>query len=133
DDTEYCISAIPLDGYVKLLDERDCTVSWSERDRAFNRQSIPKRIAILAAGPGFNLLFAIAAYWIIFMTGIPGLKPVVGAVEPGSLAASAGLREGELITAVGGREVSTWERATLAILDDMLKRGEIRLSVSGQE
>lgn len=133
DDTEYCISAIPLGGYVKLLDERDCAVSWSERERAFNRQSVPKRIAILAAGPGFNLLFAVAAYWIMFMTGIPGLKPVVGAVEPGSLAATAGLRGGELITAVGDRDVSTWERATLAMLDEMLRHGEIGLRVAEGE
>jgi regulator of sigma E protease len=108
DQTEYCLSAIPLGGYVKLLDERDCAVTFAERGRAFNRQSAMARIAILLAGPAFNLLFAIVAYTIMFMSGVPGMKPVVGAVEAGSLAATAGLREGDTIVAVGDRVVLTW-------------------------
>ena len=67
DQTEYCVSAIPLGGYVKLLDERDCAVSFAERDRAFNRQSGAVRIAILFAGPAFNLVFAVLAYALMFM------------------------------------------------------------------
>ncbi len=136
DQTEYCLSAIPLGGYVKLLDERDCAVTFAERGRAFNRQSAMARIAILLAGPAFNLLFAIVAYTIMFMSGVPGMKPVVGAVEAGSLAATAGLREGDTIVAVGDRVVLTWESATLGMLDGMLANGEIRLAVSdasGQE
>lgn len=133
DDTEYCISAIPLGGYVKLLDERDCAVTFAERGRAFNRQPVPSRLAILAAGPVFNLLFAVVAYWIMFVSGIPGLKPVVGTVDPQSIAASAGLREGDTIAAVSSRRVNTWESATLAMLDDMLAYGEIRLSVVGPD
>lgn len=136
DQTEYCLSAIPLGGYVKLLDERDCAVTFTERGRAFNRQSAPARIAILSAGPAFNLLFAIVAYAIMFMSGVPGMKPVVGAVEPDSLAATAGLRDGDLVVAVGDRPVLTWESATLAMLDGMLADGSIRLAVrdaSGQE
>lgn len=136
DDTEYCLSAIPLGGYVKLLDERDCAVTFAERGRAFNRQSASARIAILSAGPAFNLLFAIVAYTVMFMTGVPGMKPVVGVVESGSVAATAGLRDGDTIVAVGDRAVLTWETATLAILDRMLADGAIRLTVtdaSGQE
>ena len=72
DQTEYCLSAIPLGGYVKLLDERDCAVTFAERGRAFNRQSAGARIAILAAGPAFNLLFAIVAYTVMFVSGVPG-------------------------------------------------------------
>lgn len=130
DQTEYCLSAVPLGGYVKLLDERDCPVSFGERDRAFNRQSAGARIAILSAGPVFNLLFAILAYTFMFISGVPGMKPVVGPVEAGSLAASAGLREGDTIVAVGDRRVFTWEGATVAMLDGMLADGSIKLGVA---
>jgi regulator of sigma E protease len=129
DQTEYCLSAIPLGGYVKLLDERDCPVSFAERGRAFNRQSALSRIAILAAGPAFNLLFAIFAYTVMFVGGVPGMKPVVGPVDTGSLAADAGLREGDTLVAVGDRRVFTWEGATVAMLDGMLGEGAIRLAV----
>ncbi|MEQ1801768.1 MAG: RIP metalloprotease RseP [Gammaproteobacteria bacterium] len=129
DQTEYCLSAIPLGGYVKLLDERDCAVTFAERGRAFNRQSAASRIAILSAGPAFNLLFAILAYTVMFISGVPGMKPVVGPVEAGSMAATAGLREGDTIVAVGNRRVFTWEGATVAMLDGMLADGAIRLAV----
>jgi regulator of sigma E protease len=129
DQTEYCVSAIPLGGYVKLLDERDCAVTFAERGRAFNRQPAAARIAILFAGPAFNLLFAILAYTVMFIGGVPGMKPVVGPVEAGSLAATAGLREGDMIVAVGERRVFTWEGATVAMLDGMLADGTIRLAV----
>lgn len=132
DQTEYCLSALPLGGYVKLLDERDCAVTFAERGRAFNRQSPPVKIAILAAGPAFNLLFAIVAYAVMFMTGVPGMKPVIGTVTPGSVAATAGLHDGDRIVAVGDRPVLTWESATLAMLDDMLADGAIRLDVVGK-
>jgi regulator of sigma E protease len=132
DQTEYCLSAIPLGGYVKLLDERDCAVSFAERDRAFNRQSGLTRMAILFAGPAFNLVFALLAYTLMFMHGVPGIRPVVGVVELESVAASAGLREGDTIVSVGGRPVLTWESATLGILDELLANGAIRLEVSGE-
>jgi len=130
DQTEYCLSAIPLGGYVKLLDERDCPVSFAERHRAFNRQSAPARIAILSAGPLFNLAFAVVAYTVMFVSGVPGMKPVIGAVEDGSVAARAGLRAGDTILTVGDRQVGTWESATLAILDGILSEGAVRLAVA---
>ncbi|MCC5794394.1 MAG: RIP metalloprotease RseP [Chromatiales bacterium] len=133
DNTEYCISAIPLGGYVKLLDERDCAVTLAERDRAFNRQPIPARIAVLFAGPGFNLAFAVLAYWLMFMVGVPGLKPMVGNIQADSTAEVAGLRDGDTITAVGGRPVATWEGAIIAMLDSMLGEGEIRLTLADQQ
>jgi regulator of sigma E protease len=131
DQTEYCISAIPIGGYVKLLDERDCDVPPEEQIRAFNRQPIMSRIAILFAGPALNFVFAILAYWCMFVVGIPGAKPVVGAVDEGSVAAAAGLRAGDRILAVGRRPVSTWEGAVLAMLDEMLGQGDIPLRVGG--
>ena len=130
DNTEYCLSAVPLGGYVKLLDERDCPVTFAERDRAFNRQSAGVRIAILSAGPAFNLLFAILAYTLMFMSGVPDMKPVVGPVEPGSMAATAGLREGDTIVGVGDQPVAAWGAATMAMLDGMLADGAIRLAVA---
>jgi regulator of sigma E protease len=132
DETEYCLSAIPLGGYVKLLDERDCAVTFSERERAFNRQPIPARIAILAAGPGFNLAFAVLAYWLMFVVGVPGARPMIGPVTPESPAAGAGLEAGDMITRVGGRAVATWEGAIIGMLDSMLADGEIRLVVRGE-
>jgi regulator of sigma E protease len=133
DATEYCVSAIPFGGYVKLLDERDCPVAYAEQGRAFNRQPVPARIAILAAGPALNFLFAIVAYWAMFMLGVPGTKPVVGDVEPDGLAARAGLVAGDEIVAVGGREAATLEGAVVAILDELLDTGVIAMTVRGAD
>jgi regulator of sigma E protease len=132
DQTEYCIAAIPIGGYVRLLDERDGTVSPAEHDRAFNRQSVSARIAILFAGPAMNFLFAVLAYWLTFGMGVPGLKPYIGEVEQNSLAASAGLETEDLVVAVGGRDVATWEATVIAMLDDMLVNGDISLRVDGR-
>ena len=130
DHVEYWLSSVPLGGYVKLLDEREGPVDETERHRAFNRRPIPHRIAVLAAGPGFNFLFAIFAYWVMFVSGIPALKPVVGAVSEGSVAAVAGLRADDEIRAVGGKPTATWEQAVIAILDELLADGRIELDVS---
>jgi regulator of sigma E protease len=132
DRTEYCVSAVPFGGYVKLLDERDCPVALAEQHRAFNRQPIPARIAILAAGPLLNFLFAIVAYWAMFMIGVPGVRPLIGDIAPDSIAARAGLRGGDQIVSVGGRPTATWEGAIVAILDEMLDSGRIALIVRGQ-
>ncbi|HJP38434.1 MAG: RIP metalloprotease RseP [Gammaproteobacteria bacterium] len=133
DQTEFCISAIPFGGYVKLLDERDCAVSLDEQERAFNRQSPPVKTAVLVAGPLLNFLFAIGAYWCMYMVGVPGLKPVIGAVEPATIAARAGVLAGDEINAVGARAVATWEGAVLEILGQLLDAGEIELQVTGQD
>jgi regulator of sigma E protease len=133
DQTEFCVSAIPIGGYVKLLDERDCAVTLKDQHRAINRQSIPARVAILAAGPGLNFLFAIIAYWCMFVTGVPGLKPVVGEVQTPSVASRAGLEAGDQVIRVGETRVSTWEGTVLAMLDSLLADGDIRLHVSGNQ
>lgn len=128
-EVEYWISAIPLGGYVKMLDEREGPVPAEERHRAFNRRPIPHRIAVLLAGPGFNFLFAIVAYWAMFISGVPGIKPIVGDVAPDSLAARAGLRADDLIATIGGRSTQTWEQALVAILDELLADGIIDMQV----
>jgi regulator of sigma E protease len=134
DRTEYVVAAIPLGGYVKMLDERDEDVPPGEDlTRAFNRQPVSKRIAIVVAGPAFNFLFAILAYWLMFMVGVSGMKPVVGEVAPASLAAEAGFRTGDRITSVGDRQTPTWELASLAILERSLEAGEVAVRVETED
>lgn len=129
DRVEYRIAAIPLGGYVKLLDERDAPPDTPELERAFNRRPIPDRIAVLAAGPLFNFGFAVLAFWAMYVAGVPGIAPVVFAVDEGSLAARAGIVADDLIEQVGDREVVTWEGATFAILDELLASGIIEMRV----
>jgi|HigsolmetaAR201D_1030396.scaffolds.fasta_scaffold01736_12 regulator of sigma E protease len=131
DPVEYVIAAIPLGGYVKLLDEREGNVPVAEAHRAFNRQPVWKRIAVLLAGPACNLIFAVAAYWVLFVAGVPSLKPIIGTVAENSIAARAGLEYEDLIVAVDGKKVETLEAATLAIIDDLIDDGIIRLRVQG--
>jgi regulator of sigma E protease len=132
DATEYCLSAIPLGGYVKLLDEREGDVAEHELSRAFNRQPIIARIAILVAGPLMNFVFAIVAYWAMFLVGVPGMQPIVGDVDPTSIAGEAGLRSGDRIISVGQQSVATWEGSVLAILDNMLSTEHVSLIVEGE-
>jgi regulator of sigma E protease len=131
DPVEYVIAAIPLGGYVKLLDEREGDVAPEEVHRSFNRQPVWKRIAVLLAGPAFNLIFAVALYWILFTAGIPAIKPIVGEVEENSIAALAGLRYEDQIVAVGDRPVETIEAASLEILRELVDDGTIPLRVRG--
>ena len=128
--TEYWLSSIPLGGYVKLLDEREGPVAAAERDRAFNRRPVWQRIAVLLAGPGFNFIFAILAYWLMFIAGVPGTVAVVGTVTNDSPAAVAGLRADDRILRVGDRETPTLETAALAIVAELLADGVIELTVS---
>ena len=116
DGTEYIIAAIPLGGYVKMLDEREGDVSEEEKHRAFNRQSIGTRVAIVVAGPLSNFLFAILAYWMMFVAGVPGLRPIVGDVVPASFAAEAGFVSGDELLSVRDRPTPTWESAVMALL-----------------
>ncbi len=108
DNTEYVIAAIPLGGYVKMLDEREGDVPEAELHRAFNRQSLPVRSAIVVAGPLFNLIFAIFAFWGVLVLGEVGLRPLVGEVSEGSPAATAGLVQGDEIVAVNHELTPTW-------------------------
>jgi regulator of sigma E protease len=123
DGTEFVIAPFPLGGYVKMLDEREGDVPEHELHRAFNRQSLWKRIAIVLAGPVANLLFAIVAYWFLLVSGIPGIKPVVGEVAPASIAAEAGLLAGDEILQVDGHDTPTWN-ATFKALMLHAERGE---------
>jgi regulator of sigma E protease len=129
DGVEYVIGAIPLGGYVKLADEREAPVAAADAPRAFNRRPVWQRILVLLAGAGANFLFAILAFWILYMNGVPGLKPVVGEVKVGSIAAAAGLKPGDEIVAVGERGVATREAAVLAMLSDVVDDGHVELTL----
>lgn len=129
DETEYVIAALPLGGYVQMLDEREAPVAEQELPRAFNRQPLGSRIAIVAAGPAFNFLFAILAYWAIFVVGVDGIKPLIGEVSKDSLAAEAGFRPGDLITGVEGEETATWNMVFLELLGRSLGSDRVRISV----
>jgi regulator of sigma E protease len=129
DQTEYRLGAIPLGGYVKMLDEREYEVSPDEQHRCFNRQSIPRRAFIVTAGPAFNFLFAILAYWAIFVIGIPGIKPIIGEVNSSTPAAQAGLMAEDELLSVNGRSTPTWRMANIELLDGLLREEVIALSV----
>jgi regulator of sigma E protease len=133
DRTEYCISAIPLGGYVRFLDTREGPIPEADEGRAFNQRPVPQRIAVLLAGPAFNFLFAIVAYWALFLYGIPTLVPAVGAVEPGSYAAEAGLEQGDRIVAVGDVQTPDWESALVAMLDQMVSEGRVPLTLETED
>ncbi len=117
DGIELIIAAVPLGGYVKMLDEREGEVAASELHRAFNRQPLATRSAVAAAGPVFNFLFALLAYWVMYASGVPGMRPVIGEVIPASSAESAGFVAGDEILAIQGRPTPSWESAVLALLD----------------
>jgi regulator of sigma E protease len=133
DRTEYCVSAIPLGGYVRFLDTREGPIPEEDEGRAFNQRPIPHRIAVLLAGPAFNFLFAIVAYWALFIYGIPTLVPAVGGVEPESYAAEAGLQQGDRIIAVGDVATADWETALVAMLDHMVSEGRVPLTLEAAD
>jgi len=129
DRTEYCVSAIPLGGYVKLLDEREGAVAPSELHRSFTRRPIAQRIAVLLAGPAMNLIFASLLYAILAMLGTEVVKPVVGQVRLDSPAAAAGLQRGDEIVEVGDRKVSDTEELQIDLLRQISGNGTIPLQI----
>lgn len=136
DRTEYCLSTIPLGGYVKFLGERDGSGEPTEahdEGRAFNQRPVYQRILVLLAGPFFNFLFAFLAYWVLFINGVPTLKPAVGDVSENSYAAEAGLQFGDRIVKVGDRDATDWETALVTMLDEMVSSGRVPLELEGTD
>lgn len=129
DQTEYVVAALPLGGYVKMLDENEGAVAQAERARAFNAKPVASRFAIVAAGPMFNFLFAVFAFWLMFVIGVVGIKPQIGHVTPDSPAARAGLHNGDVIVAVDGKPTPTWDAAVLALLAGALERQQVGVQV----
>lgn len=125
---QYQISALPLGGYVKMLDEREGSVPEQDLPYAFNRQSPWKRIAIVAAGPLINLAFAVVLFWILLLPAQEQLSTRVGKVLPNTPAAAAQMHEGDKITAIDGMQVSTWEKLNFALVDRAGETGSIAVT-----
>jgi regulator of sigma E protease len=133
DRTEWAIAAFPLGGYVKMLDEREGEVAPAERHRAFNRQPVLRRFAIVLAGPVANFLLAIAVYWLLFMHGVPGLKPVLGTPPAGSPAAQAQIVSGDTLVTIGDTPVKTWQDVRWVLLERAVDRGSVTLQVHNEK
>lgn len=133
DDTEYVIAALPLGGYVKMLDGREGEVPPHEAHRAFDRRPTLSRIAIVLAGPLCNFVFAVLAYCLMFMVGVPGVKPLLDDPTPNSPAAAGGFRKGDLMIAVDGKATPTLSAAMLELVDRAMAGGTIQVKVTDAE
>jgi len=131
DGTEYVIAAIPLGGYVKMLDEREGEVDSGDLDEAFNRKSVWARIAIVIAGPAFNLIFTLLAFWLMFLVGMPESRPVIGEVS--GIAASAGLQKNDMIMSIDGETTETWSHAMLGLVTPAIDRDQVTLVVEAMD
>ena len=129
DQTEWALSAVPLGGYVKMLDEREGDVPAAERARAFNRQGVGARIFVVLAGPLANFLLAFLLYWALFIAGLPGLKPVLGDAPRDTPAAAAGLANGDVIRAIDEEPVYSWTDVRWALLKEAVKRQSVSIEV----
>lgn len=125
DGTEYVIAAIPLGGYVRMLGEHDDEVNEQNRHEAFNHKSLKAKSAIVIAGPLFNFVFAVIAYWLMFVVGIPGQIPQIGEILPGSAADKAGMRVNEVITHINGNVTPTWSVTNSELLDAILSDNRV--------
>lgn len=127
DGTEYAIAAIPLGGYVRMLDEREAAVDAAELNQAFNRKPLGQRAAIVAAGPLANLALCVALLWLMFMVGRPDYTPEIGRVQ--GIAAESGLQRGDVIQSIKGEATPTWSEAGLALLTAALDREPVSIEV----
>jgi len=129
-DTEWVISAVPLGGYVKMLDEREEEVAPEDLPYAFNRKPVLQRMAIVVAGPLANFLLAIVLYWGLFIHGVPGLKPTLGDVPQGTPAAIAQMQSGETILSINGETIPSWQELHWRLLNLALKQGDGQREIS---
>jgi regulator of sigma E protease len=128
-ETEWVISAIPLGGYVKMLDEHEGDVPEHELPRAFNRKPVLQRMAIVVAGPIANLLLAVALYFALFIYGVPGIKPVLGEILPDTPAAAAGLQSRQTIVSIDGQATPSWQEIRWVLLDLVLQKKAANLEL----
>jgi len=129
-DTEFVIAALPLGGYVKMLDEREGEVAAEDLPYAFTQKSVWQRLAIVIAGPAANFLLAVVAFWIVFLSGERGIAPVAGSVISGSLAEQSGFEPGTEIVAVNGHRTSTWAAVSRQLFGYIGTSGDIPLTVT---
>ena len=133
DKTEFVIAMLPLGGYVKMLDETEGAVDAAELDRAFNRKSLAKRSAVVLAGPVFNLVFAVLAYWVIFVHGTDGFRPIVGHVVENSPASVAGFKVGDELISVDGKDIKTWGHRRLYLFSRLLDKEPVTFIVQSTD
>ena len=133
DGVEWTLSALPMGGYVKMLDEREGEVAASERHLAFNTQPLFKRTLIVAAGPVFNFMLAIVLYWMVFVLGIQGQKPLIDEPPAASAAARVGLHKGEEILQVNGKAIATWQNLRTELIDEVLNGQVLPLRVKATD
>ncbi len=136
DPCEYVIGAVPLGGFVKMLDEREGEVAESERPQAFNNKPLWVRSAVVFAGPAFNFIFAILAIWLVFQIGTPDIRPTIGDIGPDSRAEQAGFKPGDTMLSVNGREIQTWRQHEFFMLHQAMKGSALQFEVadvSGQK
>ena len=119
DGTEYVVAMIPLGGYVKMLDERVDDVAEEDKDKTFNSKSVYQRIAIIAAGPFANFAFAIFAFYLMFLIGVPSIKPVIGSISPNSIAAQAQVPSDVQVVEVAGKTTQDWQDVNLALIGEI--------------
>ncbi len=131
--TEFVIAAIPLGGYVKMLDEREGEVPADQLDQSFNRKTVRQRIAIVAAGPIANFLLAMVFFWVLAMMGSQQVRPVIGAVESGSIAAKAGLVAGQEIVSIDGEPTTGWGAVNLQLVRRLGESGTVNVVVREQD
>lgn len=124
---EYSIGILPLGGYVKLLDEREMLVPEQEKHLAFNRQSIPKRFLIVAAGPLTNIIFAIFAFWLMYVIGFESITPKIGKVFPDTVAAQAGVKPNTELIEIDGKDIKNWQDVVLALVKRIGEKGVLFL------
>jgi regulator of sigma E protease len=119
DGTEYVIAMIPLGGYVKMLDERVDIVAEEDKDKTFNSKSVYQRIAIIAAGPFANFAFAIFAFYLMFLIGVPSIKPIIGSINADSIAAQAQVPNDVEVVEVAGQKTQDWQDVNLALMGEI--------------
>jgi regulator of sigma E protease len=129
DQTEWVLAAIPLGGYVKMADERDESVDVKDRLRAYNNKSLGQRSFIVLAGPSANFLLAGFFYWVLLVTGMPGLKPIIGEPRADSVAALAGFKAMEKIVSIDGKDIDTWGEARMALLEHASARRQVEVGL----
>lgn len=131
--TEYAVSSVPLGGYVKMLNEEEGVVAQNERHMAFDYKPVWQRILVICAGPAFNIIFAVFAYWLMFCIGISSIVPVLGTVAKGTVAGNAGLSRGQIVRQINNTDVSTWEDITVAIMPHIGEDSLVKLQVEDKD
>lgn len=125
--TEYVIAAIPLGGYVKMLDETEGTVPPDEIHRAYNRQPLITKIAVIIAGPCFNIIFSFILYWLLFVVGFTTIIPLIGKIVPDSIASTAGMKPQEQITSINHRTTNSWPTVLMQLMSYVGNKDQIQI------